>query len=72
MVQQWRKAMLARKGDKNLNENVNDQSLFNQVVRGNELEGAPLIARAEPGRRSLLAAPSRRPCHASQPKTRGR
>ena len=31
MVQQWRKAMLARKGDKNLNENVNDQSLFNQV-----------------------------------------
>ena len=42
MVQQWRKAMLARKGDKNLNENVNDQSLFNQVVRGNELEGARL------------------------------
>ena len=31
MVQQWRKAMLARKGDKNLNENVNDQSLFNQA-----------------------------------------
>ena len=31
MVQQWRKAMLARKGDKNLNENVNDRSLFNQV-----------------------------------------
>ena len=37
MVQQWRKSMLSRKGDKNLNENVNDQSLFNQVVRGTEL-----------------------------------
>ena len=31
MVQAWRRAMLGRKGDKNLNENVNDQSLFNQV-----------------------------------------
>ena len=31
MIQQWRKAMLSRKGDKNLNENVNDQSLFNQA-----------------------------------------
>ena len=31
MVQSWRKAMLRRKGDQNLNENVNDQSLFNQV-----------------------------------------
>lgn len=39
MVQQWRKSMLSRKGDKNLNENVNDQSLFNQVVRGTELRG---------------------------------
>tara|TARA_B100000524_G_scaffold344764_1_gene242466 strand:+ start:205 stop:2913 length:2709 start_codon:yes stop_codon:yes gene_type:complete len=38
MVQQWRKSMLSRKGDKNLNENVNDQSLFNQVVRGGTME----------------------------------
>ena len=42
MVQQWRKSMLSRKGDKNLNENVNDQSLFNQVVRGTELRGEGL------------------------------
>jgi len=42
MVQEWRKAMLARKGDKDLNENVNDQSLFNSVVQGPELGGAEL------------------------------
>lgn len=33
MVQQWRKSMLAQKGRKDLNENVNDQSLFNRVSR---------------------------------------
>ena len=32
MVQQWRKAMLGRQGDKHLNENINDQSLFNEVM----------------------------------------
>jgi arabinosyltransferase len=37
MVQQWRKAMLQQKGRKDLTENVNDQSLFNQVVSGSEL-----------------------------------
>jgi hypothetical protein len=37
MVQEWRKAMLRQKGRKDLNENVNDQSLFNQVVRGPEV-----------------------------------
>lgn len=31
MVGQWRKSMLAQKGRRDLNENVNDQSLFNQV-----------------------------------------
>ena len=31
MVQEWRQAMLRQKGRKDLNENVNDQSLFNQV-----------------------------------------
>ena len=44
MVQTWRKAMLRRKGGKDLNENVNDQSLFNQVVRGGELGGDRLEA----------------------------
>jgi len=34
MVQSWRKSMLAMKGSPHLSENVNDQSLFNQVVRG--------------------------------------
>ena len=34
MVQSWRKAMLRQKGRHDLTENVNDQSLFNQVVRG--------------------------------------
>ena len=37
MVQEWRKAMLRQKGRKDLNENVNDQSLFNHVVRGVEM-----------------------------------
>jgi len=37
MVQQWRKSMLNQKGRKDLTENVNDQSLFNQVVRGTPL-----------------------------------
>ena len=42
MVQQWRKSMLLQKGRKDLNENVNDQSLFNQVVRGEMLKaGTP-------------------------------
>lgn len=31
MVQQWRQQMLAQKERKDLNENVNDQSLFNQA-----------------------------------------
>ena len=31
MVQSWRKAMLRQKGSPHLTENVNDQSLFNQV-----------------------------------------
>ena len=31
MVQSWRKAMLHQKGRPDLTENVNDQSLFNQV-----------------------------------------
>ena len=38
MVQSWRKAMLAQKGRKDLTENVNDQSLFNQVVKGGEVQ----------------------------------
>ena len=42
MVQAWRQAMLGRKGDKHLNENVNDQSLFQGVVRGAELRGGEL------------------------------
>jgi hypothetical protein len=33
MVQSWRKAMLHQKGRPDLTENVNDQSLFNQVRR---------------------------------------
>ena len=37
MVQQWRKSMLSQKGRRDLTENVNDQSLFNAVVRGGEL-----------------------------------
>jgi len=37
VIQAWRKAMLAQKGRHDLTENVNDQSLFNQVVRGGEL-----------------------------------
>ena len=32
MVQSWRKAMLRQKGRSDLTENVNDQSLFNQVA----------------------------------------
>ena len=39
MVQTWRKAMLQQKGRQDLTENVNDQSLFNQVVTGGELRG---------------------------------
>merc|ERR1719502_114976 len=42
MVQTWRKSMLSQKGRKDLNENVNDQSLFNQVVRGSVLQGSAL------------------------------
>ena len=42
MVQTWRKAMMSQKGRKDLNENVNDQSLFNQVVRGAQLSGSSL------------------------------
>ena len=38
MVQSWRKAMLRQKGGKHLTENVNDQSLFNQVVSGGEVK----------------------------------
>jgi hypothetical protein len=34
VVQAWRRGMLSRKGDKHLDENVNDQSLFNQVREG--------------------------------------
>ena len=34
--------MLRQKGRPDLTENVNDQSLFNQVVRGGELNGARL------------------------------
>ena len=34
MVQSWRKSMLRQRGRTDLTENVNDQSLFNQVVRG--------------------------------------
>ena len=37
MVQTWRKAMLRQKGRPDLTENVNDQSLFNQVVRGSDI-----------------------------------
>jgi len=37
MVQSWRKAMLRQKGRSDLTENVNDQSLFNQVVRGADI-----------------------------------
>jgi len=37
MVQSWRKAMLHQKGRPDLTENVNDQSLFNQVVRGSDI-----------------------------------
>lgn len=37
MVQSWRKAMLRQKDRADLTENVNDQSLFNQVVRGSEI-----------------------------------
>ena len=33
VIQEWRRAMLRQKGRKDLNENVNDQSLFNHVVR---------------------------------------
>lgn len=33
MIQEWRKAMLARKGDKHLNENINDQSLVSTPNR---------------------------------------
>ena len=32
MVQEWRKSMLRQKGKKDLTENVNDQSLFNQAM----------------------------------------
>ena len=38
MVQSWRKAMLRQKGRPDLTENVNDQSLFNQVVRGRQID----------------------------------
>ena len=37
MVQSWRKAMLRQKGRTDLTENVNDQSLFNGIVRGQDL-----------------------------------
>ena len=37
MVQSWRKAMLRQKDRSDLTENVNDQSLFNQVVRGGDV-----------------------------------
>ena len=46
--------MLARKGDTNLNENVNDQSLFNRVVQGPELRGAELRGWLEQKNRSSL------------------
>ena len=42
MVQQWRKSMLSQKGRRDLDENVNDQSLFNQVVRGQPVSDADL------------------------------
>ena len=51
MVQSWRKAMLAQKGRQDLDENVNDQSLFNQVVRGEELQPSAYAS----WRASLLA-----------------
>ena len=55
MVQSWRKAMLGRKGDKHLNENVNDQSLFNNIVRGYELGGGALTELVAQRRRDLPA-----------------
>ena len=42
MVQQWRKSMLAQKGRRDLTENVNDQSLFNQVVRGRPISSSEI------------------------------
>ena len=60
MVQTWRKAMLRRKGGKDLNENVNDQSLFNQVVRGGELGGDRLEAWARTRNCLLYTSPSPR------------
>jgi len=71
MVQSWRKAMLRRKGDQNLNENVNDQSLFNQIVHGVELRTADAIAFLEaaghPERREYVDLPTTRRVARSQP-----
>ena len=42
-------------GDKHLNENVNDQSLFNNIVRGSELNGGALGDWIAQRRRGLIA-----------------
>ena len=60
MVQTWRKSMLSQKGRTDLTENVNDQSLFNQVVKGSPMQGRQLNEWKDALERSgqLVLAPS--------------
>ena len=43
-LEAWRNAMSRMKGRKDLTENVNDQALFNQIVRGRDVTSAHLAA----------------------------